>query len=741
MSTSNDAEHESGEGPARVTPADYAALSRRLGRLYQTLSRTNAAIARSDSETALLEELCRIAVDAGGFALAWVGLVGPDGHLRASAAAGVARGYADDIDVSMDERDGTGGGPTARVLRSGEPVICNDFLADPRTLAWHGRAREFGIRASAALPIRADGRVVGVLNVYSDTTGDFGPHEVALLDDLAADISLGIARLRAARDLGQAAEQGERLALQLKRIEEAVRAGVFRIALPERAVSWSAGVAALLGHDAAAPADWAALERALTAAGAAALVKAIRAAGAGDGTLDLDLPLAGRVGGANTWLRVSARVQPQGGERLEAQGTIQDVTARKRAEERKERAESQSRQAQKMQALGVLAGGLASEFSTAFAIIDGHINMARKDARRNAKVLQSLAVCSRACRNAAEFARQILAFSRGQSAGRRVASLPRVVEDAAALLRTSLPPGDEVEFRTSAEVPAVYVDEAQIQQVVVTLGIRAGQAFAGRGATLRITVDAVRADAGSGRAPAGLAAGPCARVVIAAAGEGPAERGVLAEAGAEAAGDGAGPAAGAAADAGLEVAEEIARAHGGALAAERGPGAPVTLYLPAASVEQQAQTPESARSRNKTERRTQPAGTGQRILIVDDHKWLLVLVERLLTERGYQPRGYLSAAAALEALHADPDGFDLVVTDYKMPGSTGFDVIRAVRAIRPDLPVVLVSGYVSDKVTEQARRAGADAVLAKLALGTELLPTLSRLLAREPVPPATGPAA
>jgi CheY-like chemotaxis protein len=126
----------------------------------------------------------------------------------------------------------------------------------------------------------------------------------------------------------------------------------------------------------------------------------------------------------------------------------------------------------------------------------------------------------------------------------------------------------------------------------------------------------------------------------------------------------------------------------------------------------------------------QPQGTGQRILFVDDQKWLIALVERLLTEHGYQVQGFASPHSALDALHVEPDAFDLIVTDYKMPGHTGFDVIRAIKAIRPDMPILLVSAYLSDKLRQQAERAGADAVLAKQCLASDLLPTLNALFSR-----------
>ncbi|HUO94795.1 MAG TPA: GAF domain-containing protein [Steroidobacteraceae bacterium] len=688
-------------GPEPLSSRDEAALDARLARIYQALARINQAIVRAKDEAALLEELCTIAVGQGGYVLAWVGLVDAEGYLQPLASAGPSKAYAETIRVSVHEQERGGAGPSGQALRSGTHVICNDFLADPLTAPWHALARTMGIRASAAMPLIDEGRVVGLFNVYSDTVGDFGEHEVALLDDMVADISLGLSKLRATAELKRSAEQRERVVGALRRIQQTMRAGVFQLTLPERAVSWSGGVAMLLGLAPEAPADWTAFERALVAGDAAALGAAIADAGRGDGALELDVQLRD-----GAWLRIIGRVQPTAGG-LELQGTMQDVTARRRTEERKAQLEVQARRAHRMQALGVLAGGLAGEFAGAIAAIEGHLSLARKDARRNPRVLRSLAVCSRACRSAAALTRQILTFSRGQSTGPKVMALARVVEDAAALLRASLPPGHDVVFRASADVPLVRIDEPQIQQAVVNLGIRAGQSLAGQPGVIEIDVGAEGGEGGA------------ATITVTVHGPGPDavrehEGPRLPSPGAEDA------------EAGLEVVEEIVREHGGTLSGGRGPGATVRIALPAAP----PAAAEEPKSRNKTQRRVQPPGAGQRILFVDDHKWLLVLVERLLAERGYQAHGYTSSAAALEALHAEPESFDLIVTDYKMPGSTGFDIIRAVKALRPDMPVVLVSGYVSEKVAEQARRAGADAVLAKQALATDLLPLLSQLLSR-----------
>ncbi|MBS0376535.1 MAG: response regulator [Proteobacteria bacterium] len=373
-----------------------------------------------------------------------------------------------------------------------------------------------------------------------------------------------------------------------------------------------------------------------------------------------------------------------------------------------------ARRAQRMEALGALAGGLAGEFAGAIATIDGHLKLARQDARRNARVLRSLAVCSRASRSAAALARQVLAFSHGEPQGPKPLALGTVVEDAASLLRASVPPGLDVEFRAAPDLPTVRADEALVQHAVVSAGIRAVRALAGRGGVIEIEVEAVP---GSGGAPG------AAEVRV---------RGLPRADAADAAVAGVSLTTQAEPGGGLEVLGELVAALGATLSPTAGNGVGVALRFPVVAPADGAGEP---RSRNKTERRVQPPGGGERVLFVDDHKWLLVLVERLLLERGYRAATYTTGAAALEALHAEPDGFDVIVTDYKMPGATGLDIIRAVKAVRPDLPVVLVSGYASDKVAQQAKRVGADAVLSKQTLATDLLPLLAKVLARAAAAP------
>ncbi|TCO82789.1 PAS domain S-box-containing protein/diguanylate cyclase (GGDEF)-like protein [Plasticicumulans lactativorans] len=169
-------------------------------RLYALLSRTNEAIVRATGEQALFAEVCDIAWREGGFLAAWVGTVDSgSGDVRPVAVAGVPEGCEFVAALQLSLRPGQPGaeGPTAIAYRSGDPYICNDVQANPRTCAWAERTRRAGIAASATLPLRRRGAVAGVVNLYAAEVGYFDPDMVRLLGQMANDLSYALDRFEA----------------------------------------------------------------------------------------------------------------------------------------------------------------------------------------------------------------------------------------------------------------------------------------------------------------------------------------------------------------------------------------------------------------------------------------------------------------------------------------------------------------------------------------------------------------
>lgn len=172
---------------------EAVAQIRRLNMAYATLSQTNEAIVRLRSPEELYPRICSIGIESGGYLGVSICLADEAGRtLMPVASAGSLDGYIQCVRISTDPAQPEGRGPAAIALREGRPYYCNDFLDDPATAPWHDLAREFGIRASASLPLVRRNFVVGTLNLYAAEPGVFDEQMRALLEEMAKDVSFAM---------------------------------------------------------------------------------------------------------------------------------------------------------------------------------------------------------------------------------------------------------------------------------------------------------------------------------------------------------------------------------------------------------------------------------------------------------------------------------------------------------------------------------------------------------------------
>jgi PAS domain S-box-containing protein len=170
----------------------------RMTRLYAALSQINQAIVWTKSRDELLQKICRVLIEHGGFQMAWFGWDDPATHqLIPVAVCGDETGYIQHIKVYADDRP-EGSGPSGTAFRTGRPYICNDMLNDPATLPWRAEIERRGFRASAVFPISENGQVRGTLTVYADQQDFFQDEEISLLVEAAGDVSFALDNL--ARD-------------------------------------------------------------------------------------------------------------------------------------------------------------------------------------------------------------------------------------------------------------------------------------------------------------------------------------------------------------------------------------------------------------------------------------------------------------------------------------------------------------------------------------------------------------
>ncbi len=397
-----------------------------------------------------------------------------------------------------------------------------------------------------------------------------------------------------------------------------------------------------------------------------------------------------------------------------------DITQRKKLE-------AQFLTTQRLESIGTLAGGIAHDFNNILTAITGNAKLAATDLPQDHAVQKSLREIEKAGLRASDLVRQILTFSRRQDAQRQVVRLQDIVAEALRLLRATLPAQVEIKAHYDDNVPDIAADATQIHQVVINLGTNAAHAMPEQGGILTLRLEAAAIDTNgvdpdSPQPPSDLRPGLYARLTVSDTGTGMDE--VTKERIFEpffttkVPGQGTGL--------GLSVVHGVLRSHDGAITvvSELGRGTTFCLYFP--------QTTEQASSKPVAPvvAPVRAVGSGQRILYVDDEEALVYLTTRVLERLGYRVTGRSDAKQALAEFRADPMQFDAVVSDLSMPGMTGPELARAILATRPDMPIVLTSGYIRDEDMKIVRELKIRDLVLKPNTVEDLGDTLHRALER-----------
>ena len=410
-----------------------------------------------------------------------------------------------------------------------------------------------------------------------------------------------------------------------------------------------------------------------------------------------------------------------------------DITQRKQAEAARASLEAQLRESQKMQAIGTLAGGIAHDFNNALATILGNVELARQDVSANPLALESLEEIRKAGARTRDLVQQILSFSRRQPTELKAIALSMVVDESARLLRATLPGRVAIEVNSDADVPLVLGDATQLEQILINIATNAMQAMRDQPGRIVIRLDTVVLDAALARTHPELAEmharrpGRTARLAVSdnGPGMGAAMIGRIFEPffTTKPVGEGTGL--------GLSVVHGIVQSHEGAIVVDSTPGkgTTFTIYLSVdRRFESGAPPPEpDRRAAVAVTAATAQAQGGLRILYVDDDDSLVLLVRRLLERRGFRVSGYTDQREALDALRADPGAFDLVVSDYNMPGMSGLEVICEAQEIRADLPVAIASGFIDETMRAEAAALGVRELIFKADAAEDLCDAFARL--------------
>lgn len=376
-------------------------------------------------------------------------------------------------------------------------------------------------------------------------------------------------------------------------------------------------------------------------------------------------------------------------------GIARDISERTRAQQEKERLEAQLRQAQRLEAIGTLAGGVAHDFNNILTIMSGFAELAREDAEEGSRAHQNLGQVLQAGARAKAVVEQMLAFSRHSESQRSPVRFGALLEEVLTFIRASIPTTIRIETNIDdASLARVRADATQIHQVLMNLLTNAAQAMGEGGGTLTIRLSEQEMDGESPLLLRGMRPGLYVRLEVSDTGPGM-DRRVLERCfdpffTTKKPGEGTGM--------GLAVVHGIIKGHGGQIHASSSPGKGTTfeVLLPV--------VPDSVP--DETEPALPVSTPGARILFVDDEEGVADYGRQVLEQLGYRVAALGGSREALEAFAAAPDAFDLVITDLTMPGMTGLELAGKLRSLRPDVRIILCSGRLDAIAQDKAREAG-----------------------------------
>ena len=432
-----------------------------------------------------------------------------------------------------------------------------------------------------------------------------------------------------------------------------------------------------------------------------------------------------RKDGSRFRVEARAKMTKMGGRTLRMTA-LQDVTERRQNEQKQKNLEEQVLQMQKMEALGTLAGGIAHDFNNILTGILGNLQIAEMDLPQDHPAFVALSSADKASRRARELVARILSFSLPRRDNRNAASLGAVALEAVELLRVGLPMGIEIKVNVDSECPHVECDPGQIHQVIMNLGTNSAHAMSARGGVITLEVKAVwPGETLRERHPQVSASHRvCLTIRDEGCGMEPAVLKRIFEPfyTTKEFGQGTGL--------GLAMVHTIMKSHNGAIVVESEPGKGTTfsLYFPAAST-----VSASAAVVPRTTRRSGivPFGNGRSLMLVDDEDTVLNIGSNLLRRLGFVPMAYTFPKEALKAFELDPAAICAVISDLTMPEMTGLELSRQILARRPDVPIIITTGYLHSDAQKNAQESGVQCVVTKPFDVKELISKI-RMVLNEP---------
>ena len=425
-----------------------------------------------------------------------------------------------------------------------------------------------------------------------------------------------------------------------------------------------------------------------------------------------------RKDGSKRILELSASlIESENGQPAGFRCVVRDVTEQIKVDQEKRKLETKLIQAQKMEAIGTLAGGITHDFNNILAAIIGYTELAMLDEPEESGLRLYLEKIRQAGQRAKELVNHILAFSRQNKQERKPVCIGTIVKEGLVMLRASLPTIIKIRQRIEAETGMANTNPTQIHQVLMNLCINAAHSLNEAGGVIEVALAGIEIDTPTASRYPALRPGPYLKLTVSDTGSGVAPD-VLNYIfdpyfTTKKKGEGTGL--------GLTVTHEIVKSHGGIITVEsKVKGTSFHVYLP--RVEHREAIAETGI------KEALPLGS-EKILFIDDEQSLVDIGRQMLEYLGYKVTARTSSVEALKLFAAQPDRFDLVITDMTMPNMTGEKLAIELMKIRNDIPIIICTGF-SEKITaEYAKTIGIKEFAMKPLLMQDLGKSIRKVLA------------
>ncbi len=691
---------------------------RNVNRALLLTCQCNQEIVRATDESALLQAICRIAVEHGGYRLAWVGFAEQDEgrSVRPVAQAGFDEGYLDTVKITWADTE-RGHGPTGATIRTGKPVLARDISTDPVFDPWRAAAIQRGYASSIALPLLDEGRCFGALTMYAGEPNAFNAKEAELLAELANDLAYGIGALRHRTERKRAEATLQASQERLRQIFEASPnvTSVFKMEGQDLRRTWmSPNLERLFGYtieESLQPHWWSAhvhpedLARVFTDSGRILVREHI-----------VHEYRFLRRDGSVVWINDELRlVRDAAGQPHEVVGAWTDITARKELE-------AHLLRTQRLESVGRLASGIAHDLNNILAPML-MVPPLLREVVKDPELRNMLSLIETNAQRGSNIIKQLLTFGRGMEGEHVPVQLRSLVNEMSGIIQETFHKNINTRHETPRDIWLVSGDATQLHQVLMNLCVNARDAMP-EGGTLTLKLENQEFDESFARITPGAQPGRYVCLSVTDTGDGIAPEHLdkiydpfftTKELG-----KGTGL--------GLSTVLGIVQSHGGFIQVHSRPGrgTEFKVYLPAsekAEAQLAGQTDQSL-----------PRGGGELVLVVDNEISVRQVTRKLLERNGYRVIEAVEGADGITQYVAHQKEVAVVLTDLAMPVMDGPAFIRVLRRLNPEVPIIVMTGYQSKSSLPANLGVPGEASLSKPFNGPILLQTLHRMVHPEGPP-------